>query len=57
MGLPKWETMTDESQAMVNKVDLIGGGSLLLLAISKMFLPLALLGCVGYVEWRALYNK
>ena len=57
MGIPKWETMTDESQAMVKKVGLIGGGSLLLLAFSKMFLPLTLVGGGSYVAWRALYKK
>ncbi len=57
MALPKWDTMTDESQAMVKKVGLIGGGGLVLLAFSKMLLPLALLGGGGYVAWRALNNK
>ena len=57
MALPKWDTMTDESQAMVKKVGLISGGSLLLLAFSKLLLPLALLGGGGYVAWRALNKK
>ena len=57
MALPKWSTMTDASQAMVKKVGLIGGGGLLLLAFSKMLLPLALVGCSSYVAWRALYRK
>ena len=57
MALPKWDTMTDESKAMVKKVGLIGGGGLLLLAFSKMLLPLALLGGGGYVAWRALNKK
>ena len=57
MALPKWDTMTDESQAMVKKVGLIGGGGLLLLAFSKMLLPLALLGGGSYVAWRALNKK
>ena len=57
MALPKWDTMTDESQAMVKKVALIGGSSLLLLAFSKLLLPLALLGGGGYVAWRALNKK
>ena len=57
MALPKWGTMTDESQAMVKKVGLISGGGLLLLAFSKMLLPLALVGCGSYVAWRALYRK
>ena len=57
MARVKWDQMTDESQAMVKKVGLIGGGSLLLLAFSKMLLPLALLGGGGYVAWRALNKK
>ena len=57
MALPKWDTMTDESQAMVKKVGLIVSGGLLLLAFSKMLLPLALLGGGGYVAWRALNKK
>ena len=57
MALPKWDTMTDESQAMVKKVGLIGGGGLLLLAFSKMLLPLTLLGGGGYFAWRALNKK
>ena len=57
MAFPKWEIMTDESQAMVKKVGLIGGGGLLLIAFSKMFLPLALLGGGSNVAWRALYKK
>ena len=57
MALPKWGTMTDESQAMVKKVGLISGGGFLLLAFSKMPLPLALVGCGSYVAWRALYIK
>ena len=35
--------MTDESQAMVKKVGLIGLGGVILLAFSKMILPLVLL--------------
>ena len=50
----KWETMTDESQAMVKKVGLISVGGVVLLAFSKMLVPLALLGGGGYVAWRAL---
>ena len=57
MGLPKWETMTDKSQAVVKKVGLIGSGSLLPLAFSKTFLPLALLGGGSYVAWRTFYKK
>ena len=45
--------MTDESQAMVKKVGLISVGGVILLAFSKMLVPLALLGG-GYMAWRAL---
>ena len=57
MALSKWDTMTDESQAMVKKVGVIGSGSLLLLAFSKIFVPLALLCSGSYVAWRALFKK
>ena len=57
MALPKWETMTDESQAMVKKLGLIGGGGLILLAFSKMIFPLVLLGGGGYIAWRALNKR
>ena len=57
MGLPKWETMTYKSQAVVKKVGLISSGSLLPLAFSKTFLPLALLGGGSYVAWRTFYKK
>ena len=56
MALPKWDNMTDESQAMVKKVGLISIGGVVLLAFSKMIFPLVLLGGGGYVAWRAL-NK
>ena len=57
MALPKWDTMTDESQSMVKKVGLIGAGGLVLLAFSKMMFPLVLLGGGGYVAWRALNKR
>ena len=57
MALPKWNNMTDESQAMVKKVGFIGGGGLLLLAFGKLLFPLALLGGGSYVAWRALFKK
>ena len=57
MALPKWDTMTDESQAMVKKVGLIGVGGVVLLAFSKMIFPLVLLGGGGYVAWRALNKR
>ena len=56
MALPKWDNMTDESQAMVKKVGLLSIGGVILLAFSKMIFPLALLGGGGYFAWRAL-NK
>ena len=57
MALPKWDTMTDGSQAMVKKGGLFGLASVLLLAFSKLLLPLTSLGGVGYVAWRALEKK
>ena len=57
MARVKWETMTDESQAMVKKVGLISIGGVILLAFSKMIFPLILLGGGGYVAWRALNKK
>ena len=57
MALPKWDTMTDGSQAMVKKIGLFGLASVLLLAFSKMLLPLALLGGGGYIAWRTLERK
>ena len=49
--------MTDGSQAMVKKGGLFGLVSVLLLAFSKLLLPLTSLGGVGYVAWRALEKK
>ena len=57
MALPKWDTMTDESQAMVKKLGLIGVGGLILLAFSKMIFPLVLLGGGGYIAWRSLNKR
>ena len=57
MARVKFDQMTDESQAMVKKVGLIGGGGLLLLAFGKLLFPLALLGGGSYVAWRALVKK
>ena len=56
MARVKWETMTDESQAMVKKVGLISIGGVILLAFSKLIFPLVLLAGGGYVAWRTL-NK
>ena len=44
MARVKWETMTDQSQAMVKKVGLISLDGVILLAFSKMIFPLVLLG-------------
>ena len=57
MARVKWETMTDEGQAMVKKVGLISLGGVILLAFSKMIFPLVLLGSGSYVAWRALFKK
>ena len=57
MARVKWETMTDESQAMVKKVGLLSIGGVILLAFSKMIFPLVLLGGGGYIAWRALNKK
>ena len=57
MARVKWETMTDESQAMVKKVGLISLGGVILLAFSKMIFPLVLLGGGSYVAWRSLFKK
>ena len=53
----KWDTMTDESQAMVKKVGLLSIGGIILLFFSKMIFPLVILGGGGYVAWRALNKK
>jgi|TARA_B100002052_G_scaffold258319_1_gene250200 hypothetical protein len=57
MARLKWETMTDESQAMVKKVGLISLAGVILLAFSKMIFPLVLLGGGSYVAWRTLYKN
>ena len=57
MARVKWETMTDESQAMVKKVGLISLSGVILLALTKMIFPLVLLGGGSYVAWRALFKK
>ena len=60
MPLPKWSSMTDESQAMVKKAGVGVGGGLVIVWIAlgfvKAILPLVVLGVVGYVAWRVL-NK
>ena len=42
----KWETMTDESQAMVKQVGLISIGGVIFLDFSKMIVPLVFLDIV-----------
>ena len=60
MPLPKWSSMTDESQAMVKKAGVGVGVGLVLVWIAlgfvKAILPLVVLGGLGYVAWRSL-NK
>ena len=57
MARVKWETMTDESQAMFQKIGMISLGGVVLLAFSKMIFPLVLLGGGSYVAWRSLLKK
>ncbi len=61
MPLPKWETMTAESQAMVKKTGLgIGAGLLVVwmaLGFIKAILPIIVLGGAGYLGWKALNTK
>ena len=57
MARVKWDTMTDESQAMVKEVGLISLGGVILLAFSKMIFPLVLLAGGSFVAWRALLKK
>ena len=57
MPLPKWETMTDESQALVKKT---GAGLLLVwvaLGFIKAILPIIFLGGAGYLGWKVLNTK
>ncbi|EAU72506.1 hypothetical protein BL107_16900 [Synechococcus sp. BL107] len=60
MPLPKWSTMTDESQAMVKKTGVgLGVGILVVwiaLGFVKAILPLVFLGGVVYVAWKVM-NK
>ena len=60
MPLPKWSTMTDESQAMVKKAGVGVGVGLVIVWIAlgfvKALFPIFVLGDVGYVAWRVL-NK
>ena len=57
MARVKWETMTDESQAIVKKVGLISLGGVILLAFSKMIFPLVLLGGSGWVSDPCVFQK
>ena len=60
MPLPKWSSMTDESQAMVKKAGVGVGVGLVIVWIAlgfvKAILPFVVLCAVGYVAWRVL-NK
>ena len=60
MALPKWSTMTDESQVMVKKTGVGLGVGILVVWIARGFvkaiLPLVFLGGAGYVAWKVL-NK
>ena len=48
----KWETMTDESQAMVKQVGLISIGGVIFLDFSKMIVPLVFLDIVHFfIGW------
>ena len=49
--------MNDTIQAMVKKVGLISLGGVILLAFTKMILPLVLLGGGSYADWPALFKK
>ena len=49
--------MADERQAMATKVGLISLGGVILLAFTKMILPLVLLGGGSYADWPALFKK
>ena len=49
----KWETMTDESQAMVKQVGLISIGGVIFLDFSKMIVPLVFLDIVHFFYWLA----
>ena len=61
MPLPKWSTMTDESQAMVKKTGVgLGVGIIVVwiaLSFVKAILPLVVLGGAGYVAWKLLNNQ
>ena len=46
--------MTDESQAIVEKVGLIGLGGVILLSFSKMIFPLVLMGGGSYVATKEI---
>ena len=61
MPLPKWSTMTDESQAMVKKTGIgLGVGILVVwiaLGFVKAILPLVFLGGAGYVAWKVMSKQ
>ena len=61
MPLPKWSTMTDESQAMVKKTGVGFGVGILVvwigLSFVKAVLPLVFLSGAGYVVWQVLKKQ
>ena len=61
MALPKWETMTDESQVLVKKTGIgLGVGILVVwvaLGFIKAILPIIFLGGAGYLGWKVLNKK
>ena len=61
MPLPKWELMTDESQAMVKKIGIgLGVGILVIwvaLGFIKAVLPIIFLGSAGYLGWKVINKK
>ena len=61
MPLPKWSTMSDESQLMIKKTGVgLGIGILVVwiaLSFVKAVLPLAFLGGAGYLAWKVLSKQ
>ena len=61
MPLPKWSTMTDESQAMVKKTGIGFAVGILVVWIAlgffKAVLPIVFLSGAGYVAWQVLKKQ
>ena len=57
MARVKWETMTNEGQAMVKKVGLISLGGVILLTFGNMIFPLVLLAGGSHITWHSLLKK